>query len=158
MPPDRLFNLPALEAGASAESILAARYQALGIAAESILIGHLLELGHRVAVPVTDDDGVDLIVNYTTKVQVKSSASRNADGSLGVSLTNRRSSERRGRGRHIRAHVDVLAIYARDARAWWFIPQAELAAFKGSRLRLAEFGPRSAWHEAWHVFDLAAAE
>ena len=46
----------------------------LGIAAEHFAIGELLSRGHRVAKPVVDLDGVDLVVDYAIKVQVKSSS------------------------------------------------------------------------------------
>ncbi len=42
-----------------------------GALAEQLAIVELLRRGHRVAVPVVDDDGVDLVVNYHLRVQVK---------------------------------------------------------------------------------------
>lgn len=149
---ERLFDLPALEV----EAHDSARFQALGAAAEHVLIGRLLELGHRVATPVTDDDGVDIIVNYTTCVQVKSSAHRNRNGMLHVSLNNRRYSERCQRG-WIREHVDIIAVYARDSRSWWFVPR-EIVFAKKASLLLTEYGRDAEWHEAWHVFDALKVE
>jgi hypothetical protein len=148
---ERLFDLPALEV----EAHDSARFQALGTAAEHVLIGRLLELGHRIATPVTDDDGVDLIVNYTTLVQVKSSSKRNTNGMLTVSLNGRRSSERNGRG-YIRQHIDIIAVYARDSRAWWFIPRDVIVGARNS-ITLSEYGRDSIWHEAWHVFEMSHA-
>lgn len=142
---ERLFDLPALEVEAQA----AARFSALGTAAELILTGRLLELGYRVAVPVTDDDGVDLIVNYALKVQVKSSASRNVNGLLMVGLTGRRSAER-GAGPSIKEHIDIVAVYARDSRCWWFIPRHEIGSSKA--ISVSEHGRKATWLEAWHVF------
>lgn len=52
------------------------RDAAIGVAAENLAISVLLRRGHKVAVPVVDDDGVDLIVDYRLRVQVKSSSRR----------------------------------------------------------------------------------
>jgi hypothetical protein len=43
---------------------------AKGHRAVALLIARLLEIGHKIATPVVDDDGVDLIVNYRITVQV----------------------------------------------------------------------------------------
>jgi hypothetical protein len=101
----------------------AENYQALGIAAELAAASRLIHAGRSVAEPVSDDDGVDLIVDYTspspTLVQVKSSAQRNASGTLGVNLENARASERRNPSHGLKAHVDVLIVFARDTERWW---------------------------------------
>lgn len=49
----------------------------LGAVSEHLVIAKLLALGHRVAIPVVDDDGVDLVVDYRRTVQVKSSMAAN---------------------------------------------------------------------------------
>lgn len=130
-----------------------------GKLAEHALIVRLLELGHKVAVPVVDDDGVDLVVNYSMLVQVKASSQRLAGGGLNVPLhcvgRHAKETKQYGRGRrHIAAHVGILAVYALDSSAWWLIPREQV----GSRttLRLAEYDRTqglSAWRDAWWVFD-----
>ena len=130
---------------------------ALGMAAETLLISELLERGHKVAVPVIDDDGVDLIVNYTLKIQVKSTAIRNSAGALKVELCRScyRNAGGEARDRSIKAHVDILAVFARDHREWWFVPRHALRSSK--RLSLADSSPTyGAWREAWDVFDPSA--
>jgi hypothetical protein len=145
----RLFDLPAIEQGKQGDT---ARYQALGISAEMLLVSRLLELDHKLAIPVTDDDGIDVIVNYRTTVQVKSSGKRTDSGCLQVSLQTTRAAERHRSHGQLRPHVDVLAVYARDTRSWWFIPRAEVKA-RGNLL-IREHGTThyAQWHEAWHVF------
>jgi hypothetical protein len=153
----KLFEIP--EAERTQETHLAARFQALGTAAEYILVARLLELGHKVALPVTDDDGVDMIVNYKTKVQVKSSANRDAAGQLHVSITSRRFSERRDRHTYIGRNIDVIAVHARDSGAWWLVPRSHLP-IKTTTLKLTEHpgmnrraSSASMFRDAWHVFD-----
>jgi len=45
----------------------------VGAISELQVACRLLELGHKLAKPLFDDDGVDLIANYRTTVQVKGS-------------------------------------------------------------------------------------
>lgn len=122
-----------------------ARYQALGISAEMLLTARLLELGLKVAIPVTDDDGIDLIVNYGIKVQVKSTAYRRQNGHIRVK--NYRGS--RGGRAMIATHVDIIAVYARDTRTWWFIPRDDFR----SQIELIETKPVDPWREDWTIFD-----
>lgn len=112
----RLFDLGSLAAKPIPEAHEAARYQSLGVAAEHAAIARLLDLGHKVAVPVTDDDGVDLIVNYRWTVQVKSAAKRNVAGSLVVNLQTTRSAERRQRPHGVRDHVDIFLFRDRTTK------------------------------------------
>jgi hypothetical protein len=128
----------------------------LGVAAEMLLVAALLERGHKVAVPIADDDGVDVIVDYRLKVQVKSSAYRDArTGNLAVVIDDRRGHRARGygqRSRGLRDHVDVVAVYARDTGTWWHVPRDALPATR--KLRLNEQGRTgvSAWRGAWDVY------
>lgn len=151
--PERLFDLPAVEPHSKPESE-ARRWQALGVAAELVLTARLLELGHKVAKPVTDDDGVDLIVDYSMLVQIKSTGQRTVHGDARVLLESCRASERKyGRGmrNYVDEHVDVLAVYARDTRAWWFIPRDHVQT-NGMILLVSEH-PGDPWFDAWWVFD-----
>ena len=47
---------------------------ALGKVAELQLASELIQRGHKIAVPICDDHGVDLVVDYLLRVQVKSSS------------------------------------------------------------------------------------
>jgi hypothetical protein len=145
----RLFDLEPHVPASVAGPINRAAY-----AAEQELISRLLLMGCHVAVPVVDDDGVDLIVDYRIKVQVKTTAQRNSSGALVLRMANRRASERKRENRGwLRDHVDVLAVKAIDSGAWWFIP-ADAARGRSGSFSLHERGGRglSCWHEAWHLF------
>lgn len=128
---------------------------AQGAYAELLLATRLLELGHRVARPIVDDDGVDLIVDYHLTVQVKSGRYRRADGALNVNLRAANSQDRRRYGtRALGAHVDVLAVLAADSGVWWHIPTSELTA-GAVGLCVSEAyrrGP-SLFRDAWEVYD-----
>jgi PD-(D/E)XK endonuclease len=123
------------------------RAVALGKAAEMDAIGRLLRLGHRVAVPVCDDDGVDLVVDYRVTVQVKSTGCfAGPHGYPMVSLQKGRRGQRSRGGSVVRSHVDVFAVYAVDV-GWWVIPRE---AMPRTGLWL---GPRyEQWREAWEIF------
>ena len=112
-------------------------------------ISRLLFAGHGITIPITDDDGVDFIVDYRTHVQVKCTGRRNASGSVAVGLENSRSSERRHGPRGRRGHVDVLLVYARDVETWWVIPAASVPHAGGITLGRTY----DQWREAWDVFD-----
>lgn len=87
---------------------------AIGTAAEMLLVAELLKRGNKVALPVVDDDGVDLIVNYRLAVQVKSrTQGTSKKNPISISLA-------------FREHVDVLAIYLADIHAWWHVPRDEI--------------------------------
>src|SRR3990172_7695085 len=73
----------------------------IGALAEIRLIAELLGRGHRVAQPVSDDDGVDLIVNYRTCVQVKSCARPREPGSYHFNVVRYRKNGARSLAEHV---------------------------------------------------------
>lgn len=131
---------------------------ALGAAVEHAVIGRLLEAGRKVAVPVVDDDGVDLVVDYAVKVQVKSCAGlrSRSDGNVKWEFDGR-TPGRDGRshdgnaGRRRVVVADVFVFFAREERIWWVVPAAEV---RGSRFKITPGGANDArWRDAWNVFD-----
>jgi hypothetical protein len=123
-------------------------YQRLGVAAELMAISKLMFAGHHVAQPVTDDDGVDLIVDYRTLVQVKSTGHQN-NGVFQVGLESSRVRERRAAPQGLKPHVDVLLVYARDIESWWVIPSTAVP-----RARTICLGrDYDQWREAWELFE-----
>jgi PD-(D/E)XK endonuclease len=128
---------------------------AMGSVAEMLLIAELLKRGHKVALPVVDDDGVDLVVNYRIAVQVKSKGFRNPGGAISILVRDHRDkSRRRDRlKKGLRPHVDILAVYATDVATWWHIPRAEVQTnkikfYESSRSRF------NRWREAWSVYEV----
>lgn len=122
-----------------------------GAVAEHEAIARLLSLGHKVAVPVVDDDGVDLIVNYRVPVQVKWTSQNDPAGFPRMQL-----------GRWVRAHPGapkrfrgaiaphVLVVLVRVARVGWYVVPAD--RLRG--LRNVSFGRcRDEWREAWDLFE-----
>jgi len=129
----QLFEIPGQQA-----SIRGVTSSAAGQAAELLLAARLLQRGHRVAVPIVDDDGVDLVVDYRLSVQVKL-AERNGHG-WRVKL--------RHHGQQIiRPHVNVLAAYVPEIDTWWHIPIKGMT--NTSAIGLIE----SSWREAWDVYE-----
>lgn len=132
--------------------------QASGQITEHEAIVKLLRLGHQVAVPVVDDDGVDMIVNYKHLVQVKSQHTQSQ--ASGTSWIFQYAGPRR---REVRA--DMFIFHAAPIDAWWVIPTAVLLEFGiGTRqtgLSLSTLPQRAYKHrhlsetyrDAWHLFD-----
>ncbi len=125
-----------------------------------ICAGKLLLLGKHVSIPL-EDDGVDLLVDYRLRVQVKSSQQR-YNGRLKVSVCKGDSPVRR----RIMDRIDVFVVYARDTESWWVIPTAAFADagyvefprqfaltehWQGAKGKL---GTLSSYLNAWWVFDL----
>lgn len=148
-----------------------------GYISESEAINRLLALGHKVAKPVIDDDGVDLIVNYRTTVQVKSrQRMKGRDGSLTGSYAfglpgkarRYRSNGETVYGRPHAEFADVLMCHARDIDVWWIVrredlrfaglsPTSQAISFRpepSSESRYSQINVLA--REAWHVFDEGA--
>lgn len=131
---------------------------ALATAVELEAVALLLRRGHKVAVPVVDDDGVDLVVNYRTTVQVKVTRQRNGSGTPHLQLK-RNSYDRRRvrvdgsvarpRGRGLAAHVDVLLVLV--AGVGWYVLPRSVVNPSGVVFTAA----LDQWFEAWSVFDAA---
>lgn len=115
-----------------------------------------MQAGYKVAVPVCDDDGVDLIVNYRTTVQVKKMRPNGTAGGFKVKLM-----DRRARLQTV-YRADVFALYAEPLDSWWLIPSQVLNDLRGFRYELtlspdpqkrSKNAPLSAWRDAWSVFE-----
>jgi hypothetical protein len=162
---EQLFNTPVVAKNDDTCSPSAVSHQVLGRIAELRAEVELLIRGHKVAHPGTDDDGVDLVVDYGIAVQVKTTgASR--DGKWHVNLNSMRSGERRTdeslKG-CLRQHVDVLLVHAYPIDAWWCIPRSALSAvnaYSSSGLAVVEVaalargntGLLSSYRDRWDVF------
>lgn len=88
-----------------------------------LAIAELLKRGHKVAVPVVDDDGVDLVVDYHVKVQVKSANTSVSTGTVwrfgiggGYYRKNGELISYRG------TDPDILMAYAHPIHTWWICP------------------------------------
>jgi hypothetical protein len=142
---NRLFALPLAPVSSSTVSAAGLESNRIGRVAEHLAIARLLELGHKVAVPVVDDDGVDLVVDYSVKVQVKSSGFVAPDGYLQVALAN---------SRKVRYSADVFLFYNRLVGAFYVFPADAVGA--GYKMKLCP--KHECWREAWHVFSDLALE
>jgi hypothetical protein len=126
---------------------------ALGSISEQLAIAKLVTRGLKVAVPVIDDDGVDLIVNYHTTVQVKSTGLRRSGNGwrYEFSLCDKGTGGKRGKGGgHRYASVDFFVFHGRDTDEWWVAPKSELPNFR--QLTVVP-GGQERWKDAWRVFD-----
>lgn len=128
-----------------------------GKAAEYLAVAKLLSLGHRVAIPVVDDDGVDLVVNYRTTVQVKSSGRRVMETMPGYSY---RAFTWTKLGKKGTARADVYLLHGEDdgSHRWWCVPAdvmrscgGTLCLYEGSNRGLS--GELHRYADAWGVFD-----
>lgn len=137
-----IFALPELEH----EAARAGNPLRDGRVSEQLVIAKLLTLGHHVAVPVIDDDGVDLIVNYRFKVQVKSSCLRDKGDERVYRFATAPS---RAGGRRD-AHVDVYVLHGRDTDEWWVVSAANLQTMA----RFSRTPGSTLDKDAWHVFDV----
>lgn len=109
---------------------------------ESLAVAKLLAEGHKVAQPVVDDDGVDLVVDYSTLVQVKGAGQFDRSGFINVTISYN------GKP-YLRPHVHVLIVHARNIDQWWVLPVAAVKAKKHLRL-----GPQyDEYKDAWHLLN-----
>lgn len=93
---------------------------AYGKIAELRAIDELIRRGHKVAIPVVDDDGVDLVVDYRTTVQVKTSHRRLMETAPGYSYG--AFSWGSGRNREFRADIYLLHAAGATGDRWWVVP------------------------------------
>jgi hypothetical protein len=155
---DRLFDIGVIRIGPPQMDA-----QRIGTVAEIRATAELLSRGHSVAIPVIDE-GVDLVVDYSIKVQVKASGQRTPHGAVMVSLAQRARNASGTRAKPLNDLVDVLLVMATDTGSWWVIPRSalEMAGAIGRRnLVLSEHVQRngqhtsvlSGWLDAWSVFE-----
>ncbi len=160
---DRLFDIPAhVEDSPSARRVPKTNPSTLGAIAEQEAILQLVKRGYPVAVPVVDDEGVDLIVNYRITVQVKSTNRTEKGGRYRVGLWSGRNDGKRVSG--LRDHVDCLVVRAPVEDAWLVIPRAALEATNAYRVDALSFhvhpntsgtpaGALASYRDRWDVFD-----
>lgn len=110
----------------------------------------LVRSGFQVARPSVDDDGVDLIVSYGIRVQVKGCSSSRGRPQWGFSkkvLVG-------GRRCHVRGGVtaDVLLLHDQVSDSWWVVPACARELSEGASTVLV--GDRlERWRERWDVFE-----
>jgi hypothetical protein len=130
--------------------------QTLGRIAELRAEIHLLERGHKVARPGTDDDGVDLIVDYRAAVQVKSRNGMTLSRGRGCWEFDVRLEKKPQGGNEVRRrsfeHIAVFICHAHEIDAWWIIPAAALPPNGVGRIRITPGGHYNQWRNAWHIF------
>lgn len=141
-----LFEVAAVAGGVDAGVTTSAS----GMATQMEVVAELLRRGHKVAVPVVDDDGVDLVVNYCVKVQVKFTSVTNPNG-IPILSARRMTRRRPGEGvtwRAIADHVDVVVVLAAGV-GFFVFPWSVVTAKRNVAL-----GPgMDQWRGAWSVFD-----
>jgi hypothetical protein len=124
--------------------------------AEHLAIAELLKRGHRVAVPVVDDDGVDIVVNYRTRVQVKSSNRSTLEPVSGYSYGRLAWSSKR-----VWTEADIFLLYGNSR--WWVVPASVLSGCgrtfsiytEGTRQKNSRMATVAEYEDAWDVFDAA---
>jgi hypothetical protein len=157
----RLFELPPLPAVVG-ESRLSSSM--LGGMAELEAVLALARRGHKVARPVVDDDGIDLIVDYRICVQVKSSSGGQEGAVYSFSFGSGRDRRAYARGQRADIRADFVLCFASDIAVWWVVPRAWLyeAGYESSRrgfslsanpnLQTKYGGLAVRCREAWHLF------
>jgi hypothetical protein len=127
-----------------------------GKLAEQLAIVELLERGHSVALPVVDDDGVDLVVNYRLRVQVKSCQEKAWESVPGYPYRGFSWSVKPGR----KNKADVFLFYGRleSGGRWFVVPVSILRdvasvvnLYVGSRRGLSAVLPQ--YENRWELFD-----
>lgn len=119
-------------------------YMRRGHIAEQWAIAECLERGFHVAVPVVDDDGVDLIVNYRNTVQVKSTMAPCWE-------RENRLIWRMNKNPHVRhRNADYFALCWFEARRWWIFPRDVI--MRNTRLLTVTIdGRHRAYENAWDL-------
>lgn len=108
----------------------------------------LIERGHRVAKPIVDDFGVDLIVDYDRKpitVQVKATR---------TNATARRVNSSpiwQFRPLTVAPTAAIVMFHVRPIDAWWIVPAEEIVL--GKSIRMIERRLRATRSDAAHDFD-----
>lgn len=117
---EKLFDLGPLQSeDPQAHAIESTR---LGALSEHLAIAKLLELGHKVAVPVADDDGVDLIIDYSIKAQVKA-RSKPLSNTYAFSHNRTKSTiDGLTRSRQKPLTADFWICHGVLHNAWWIVP------------------------------------
>jgi hypothetical protein len=129
-------------------------YSIRGKGVEHILRGELMLRGHQILVPDVDN-GIDMVVNWRHRTQVKSSSF------LPVRQGGRRSYVRFGlhshscrgawRGRTAKCpDVDIYALYWIPDRTWWFVPHHEMPDKSNVIYITPKMEP---WRDFWAIFD-----
>lgn len=138
----RLFALSPLAGGEAAVGS-----SAFGASAELRAAARLLELGHKVAIPVVDDDGVDLVVDYRLRAQVKTCLGLTS-GQWTFELRPNQADRRAGKSP--RRNADFYILFAADVAVWWIIPDSNISS-RATRIVIVPGERRDReWREAWN--------
>src|SRR6185295_10168313 len=129
-----------------------------GAASEMLAAGKLLLAGHRVAVPIADEDRVDLVVDYAITVQVKSATKRTGiNYNFAVNARKRNFNSPNTRPRRSKPFADIFLFHAQPIDSWWVIPSAELmrlGRWQSGTITLPSFHQDiECWREQWNLFD-----
>lgn len=131
---------------------------AYGAVAEHLAVVELLRRGHRVAIPVVDDDGVDLVVNYSLRVQVKNATRLPIEPKPGFVYE-----KFAWRSKRSWSEADIFMLHGVDTGVsrWWIVPAehligagASLALYVGGTRRMTSLqtAVRSC-EDAWGLFS-----
>jgi len=123
--------------------------QSTGALGETKAVAELLQRGYKVARPVVDDDGVDLIVSYRITVQVKTARRWTSRGWNFQCF-------QRARRAALPSHIDILLCHALDVGAWWMIPAPVARDRDQETLAIRTGSPLDVWRGRWDLFDRGA--
>jgi hypothetical protein len=122
---DRLFDLTSYAPAVEESEARLVPGTRTGCISEHLAIVELLKRGHKVAVPVVDDEGIDLVVDYRTTVQVKSANNpqRSGQGNAWVFSLGGVKWKANGAKNYRRPlEAQVHMFHAVTADAWWIVP------------------------------------
>lgn len=150
---DSLFDVAS--AAVNGRTTASADCSAYGAVAEHLAIVELLRREHSVAIPVVDDDGVDLVVNYQLRVQVKNCQRTKLTPVPGYTYSRFAWSSRQ-----LWEKADVFLFHALDdgRSRWWVVPAAVLAGYSttvsmysgGKRHKVSRIAQ---YEDGWGLFD-----